>query len=1006
LIKNSPKFLVLIFLILSFWIKGIGQEPFYWQLTEEDGLPSMAIYQIHQDEKGFMWFGTENGICRYDGKEMETYYHPDLLDNEILTIQEDSWGRIWFKNLAGQLAFIEEGKIREVELRDSLVLTEFCIVENNLIGLFKKDRTWGSLIKYSINDRGELSVEYQKKGITANHQKIKIRGKKIYFIGGFPLKVSRGANYRIMEFDYNENKLTSINTLNGGKYIKSINIIGDDKILVDMRTKLSLLKIQNDSAIVIKERKQEININDFFEWENRLFFVGDGGVTTLLDNKINKKLSIYRDFKFNQSIVDNEGNIWLGTKNNGLILISSFDYIWYNKDNSKLKSNAIYCIYPYRESEILIGQDNGILSKVGDEEISNFKVGSRGRIRVIVADSSKRFWLGGDNFDLTILLQDLLKLKIIKGTTGIKALFIEQEEFIWAGFSGRGVRLPIYLFNYSLASKETEYLGNHMYREGERFFKYEGKYFPAQTYAIYSTNKLTWIGTSKGIYQYEGDKIKPFIESNEHIPYSVSSITQSKDSTIWISTQAHGVLGIKNDSVILRLDKKTGLTTNNCNNLFYDEYNNLWIGSKKGLHKLDLSTFEIDIIDRYDGMPTNDIFAVYARDKIVWVATQKGLMKIPFSAIKKNKTSPPIYITNVAFWEKDTTILSSYELKHSQNNLNIEFVGITYRNRGNTKYQYRMLGVDTNWVNTTTRFARYPLLNPGEYEFQVKAINEDGVESSIPAKINLFVHQPWWQTWWFYLSTFLCGVGLIGSFFYLRFQRIRKKEKQQQEFDKKINDLRMMALQAQMNPHFVFNALSAIQKFLTTDEREQAMIYLARFAQLIRSIFEQSKEKLVTLDEEFEFLKLYLDLEKLRFKDKVKISIDVDETISENDYDLQIPPLLIQPIIENAFKHGLMHKEDGGELKIEFSKNEEFLFCKIEDNGVGRKMAKEMGEGKLRQERPSGLKTAKERLTILNQSSLKVEDFNDLVINDLIDQDKNPRGTRVEIKIKYNNYNE
>ncbi|MFK7774013.1 MAG: two-component regulator propeller domain-containing protein [Saprospiraceae bacterium] len=132
MIKSSPKFFVLIFILLSSWIRGIGQDPFYWQLTEEDGLPSMTIYQVHQDKKGFMWFGTENGICRYDGKEMETYYHPDLLDNEILTIQEDSWGRIWFKNLAGQLAFVEDGIINFSSIKFKTI-KEFCVVNEFLL---------------------------------------------------------------------------------------------------------------------------------------------------------------------------------------------------------------------------------------------------------------------------------------------------------------------------------------------------------------------------------------------------------------------------------------------------------------------------------------------------------------------------------------------------------------------------------------------------------------------------------------------------------------------------------------------------------------------------------------------------------------------------------------------------------------------------------------------------------------------------------------------------------
>lgn len=1003
--KNFSQLLVFIFLLQGIGVTG--QEPFYWQLTEEDGLPSMTIYQLHQDKKGFMWFGTENGICRYDGKEMETYYHPDLLDNEILTIQEDSWGRIWFKNLAGQLAYVGDENIKIIELQDSLILSEFCIVENYLVSFFIKYGK-GYLKKYHIEENGKLIVEHVTQGVKANIQNLQKNRKKIYSVGGVYPKNSKGANYQILEYDCNKNKIIRFNLPFRGRRISNINIISNDKILVDMGNNITILKIDSDSLIIEKKIDQNTNVNDVFEWGEKLYVVGENGISNvenLLNNRINKNLTILNDFKFNQATVDTEGNIWLGTRENGLIIISAINN-FYTKDNSNLYSNSVYCIHPHQEENIIIGQDNGVISFIQNNEISNIKLNPKGRIRVIQGQSKKRFWLGGDNFPLTILSNDLTKIRSIKTTNGIKAIALQNDEFIWVATSGRGLRFSTKMLLNPLNSEEIEYLGSDKFKIGKEIIDLTGLLdFPFRGYSIYNGNELLWVGSSKGIYFFRNENLTPFLENEQHISYSVSAITQSKDSTIWVSTQAHGVLGIKNDSVIFRLDENSGLATNNCNNLFYDEYNNLWIGSKKGLHKLNLNTYEIDIINKYDGMPTNEISAIYAKDSIVWVGTQKGLMEIPYSAIQKNKTPPPVHITNVAFWEKDTTLFPSYDLKYNQNNINIEFVGITFRNRGNTNYQYRMIGLDTNWVSTTTRFARYPLLNPGDYEFQVKAINEDGFESVAPAKIQLIIHQPWWQTWWFYLLAFVSGVGLIVSFFYRRFQRIRKEEQQQQEFDTKVNDLRMMALQAQMNPHFVFNALSAIQKFLTTDEQEQAMIYLARFAQLIRNIFEQSKEKLITLEEEFEFLKLYLDLEKLRFKDKVKINFDVDKSIAEDDYDLQIPPLLIQPILENAFKHGLMHKEEGGELKIEFSKNDQFLFCNIEDNGVGREMAEEMGEGKLRQERPSGLKTAKERLAILNQSSLKI-DFTNLVIKDLIDNNQNPLGTRVEIKIKYNNHNE
>ncbi len=581
---------------------------------------------------------------------------------------------------------------------------------------------------------------------------------------------------------------------------------------VNMRLKVILF-------FFVKEYEYHSNDKSFVKGETIL--AGINGLSFLGKNDL-----FLDQFKFNSITVDQEKTIWLGSKNNGVIIIPDLKYELYNETNSNIFDNSLFIIYPYDQNTLFLGHDNGKLSMLNEEgEITQKRINANGKIRAMAKDANGRLWIGGDRFELNIFSKELKKLKVFKKYNTIKHISMEGDNIIWLGLYSSVNKLEVAPFFQNENLEEFVWINTNTFvRENGEIIGPFPKPLSLRTYAILHTSKTSWLGTVKGIYKYENEQAMPFLENGQHVPYSVSAITQSKDSTIWVSTQAQGVLGIKNDLVIHRLNAKSGLKTNNCNTLFYDEYNNLWIGSKKGLHKLDLNTFEINVIDKYDGIPTNEISTIYARDSIVWVGTQKGLMKIPYSSIQKNKTSPPIHITNVAFWEKDTTLISFYELKYNQNNLNIEFVGITYRNRGNTNYQYRMLGVDTNWVSTTTRFARYPLLNPGEYEFQVKAINEDGVESISPAKIQLIIHQPWWQTWWFYLFTFSIGVGLIGGFFYQRFQRIRKEEQQQQEFDEKINNLRMMALQAQMNPHFVFNALSAIQKFLTTNEQEQAMI--------------------------------------------------------------------------------------------------------------------------------------------------------------------------------------
>lgn len=984
LLKLIKILLPFLFILISSY-SILGQEPFYWQLTEEDGLPNMTIYQIHQDKKGFMWFGTENGICRYDGREMKTYYHPDLSDNEILTIQEDSWGRVWFRNLAGQLVYIENEKMNLVEYGKEGTLIEIVIIDSILFIYTRTVDSSGELFvhfkSYEILESGSLGKPFR---FDVNYRngspRLCVLNNKIY---ASVINHSVPFTLSLLEFDVLNNKFKRFKgrgKLSASvKFPRNFKISDEQEVLIWDFDDFRILSFDDDSLYL----KTDKNID-----QDDILLLGNENGAFFQKNEPFK--NFYKSFNINTYalIKDKEGNIWGGTMGNGIIIFPQTEILHYTGSNSNLSEDIINVFYYDTRNRLLIGHNGGKISLVDNNVFSQKIIDNRiNRVRVINEDSNGNFWFGG-NSSKTYQTDNNFNPKEVLPRGGIKDMLFTEKDEVWLCSAN-------YVFR-------SEYPFNNLKKLRFDLLKYSDILLQERAYALFNTPKDTWIGGTKGIFRYEKNKeeITPFLEKGKQINYSITDITQSKDSTLWFSTLSHGILGIQQDSIIYRFNEYTGLATNNCSNLFCDEFNNLWIGSKKGVHQLDLNTFEIDLINKYDGMPTEDISAIFAKDSTLWVGTQKGLLKIPYTAIHKNNITPPIHIMNVALWDQDTIVLPAYDLAYNQNNLNIEFVGLTYRNQGNTTYKYRMLGLDTNWISTTTRFARYPILPPGDYEFQVKAINEDGVNSILPAKIQFFVNKPWWQTWWFYLVTFLGLVGIIGGFFYQRFKQVQKEERQQREFNEKINALRMMALQAQMNPHFVFNALSAIQKFLTTNEQEPAMIYLARFAQLIRMIFEQSKEQFITLDEEFEFLQLYLDLEKLRFKDKVTIDFIIDSSITKDDYDMLIPPLIIQPIIENAFKHGLMHKEKGGQLIVEFSKDINFLICKIEDNGVGRAMAKKMGEGRLRQERSSGLKTALERLEILNKSS-KTEKVDSLSIKDLVDENQNPIGTRVEIKIKY-----
>jgi tetratricopeptide (TPR) repeat protein len=209
---------------------------------------------------------------------------------------------------------------------------------------------------------------------------------------------------------------------------------------------------------------------------------------------------------------------------------------------------------------------------------------------------------------------------------------------------------------------------------------------------------------------------------------------------------------------------------------------------------------------------------------------------------------------------------------------------------------------------------------------------------------------------------------------------------------------RLLALQhlrTQMNPHFIFNSLNSINSFIARNDERSANKYLSEFSRLMRAVLENSKHEFVSMSSELDILKLYLDLEHLRFSDKFEYTFEFDpELMSE---EIMIPPMLVQPYIENSIWHGLRYKDDKGHLKVSFRKKNDYILCVVEDDGIGRKKSAELKTRNQQEKRQStALKNIDERLRIINEVhhlDLKVR---------IVDIDENGRtGTRVEVMIPY-----
>ena len=339
-------------------------------------------------------------------------------------------------------------------------------------------------------------------------------------------------------------------------------------------------------------------------------------------------------------------------------------------------------------------------------------------------------------------------------------------------------------------------------------------------------------------------------------------------------------------------------------------------------------------------------------------------------------------------------------LQYDQNFFSFDFTGIHYSNPVENRYLFMLEGLDKIWrIAGNQRTAYYLKVPPGNYVFRVKASNSDGVWAE--KSIAVIVLPPWWNTSWFIVIASVCIIAagyvlmrwVIQQKFRLKLERA-KNEKQLAELRHQKTDIEMQALRAQMNPHFIFNSLNSINNFILQNNRAQASEYLTKFSRLVRLILQNSQVPLITLESELESLKLYLELEMLRFDDHFVFKIMVaDELDSEI---IKIPPLIIQPFAENAIWHGLMPKEEKGCLQVEVFQNEEMLCCKITDDGIGRKKAESLNHKSTAMHRSMGLRITAARIAMLQEQ----KQINSSVqITDLVLPDGNGGGTEVLLKV-------
>ena len=464
-------------------------------------------------------------------------------------------------------------------------------------------------------------------------------------------------------------------------------------------------------------------------------------------------------------------------------------------------------------------------------------------------------------------------------------------------------------------------------------------------------------------YNYNQHQFDKFIDS-----ISVLAITFDKSGKMYLGTRENGLLIYDVATKEFRhFTRSDGLPDNTIVALYFHN-DNLWIGTESGLACYYPDTKKIAAFGIGDGMPadpfTATTFYYDSTHQQLYGAFNNAIVRFDPDKLIKNNSPPGFFIENIIIRGKDFIHHPSdkIDLSYKQNSFVINLASVNFEDVYQQQFAYRFIenGNETWEEIGSQRSIIFSNLSPGRHRLQTKVYIRNNSWPEQVKEITISIQPPFWKTSWFII---LFSLAILTLLFFLYRSRI-KNIRQKANIDKQLTELEMKGLHAQMNPHFIFNSLNSIKEMILEDQKQNASRYLSKFAQLIRTNLEQSKQTFITITQCIDHLHQYLEMEKIRF-DEFNYVIDVDEDLHTDE--IRIAPMLIQPIAENAIWHGLQNQTGEKNLIVRFYKQGDQLVCDIGDNGIGINESKKRKTGLRPAHRSLGILNIRDRLVVLNE---------------------------------------
>lgn len=921
---------------------------------------SIKFYDFLEDQKGFLWIGSNNGIFRYDGIHLVNYLKKDnTLFENIFSIFEAPKGRVWFSSPQTGMVYYDYNK-------NDLVIP-----------------VWNKALIANIKDRW-ISDLFIAPDSSLWLQKFSFGYDSTIHI--FQIKQDSFIPYHFES----PSDITS--------FLKQHTFTTEQEELFNqIKQKLSAPLVKTDSIFIGINKNSIVSYNLFFSLKDQ---------RKHYPNVIRKIIEIDAENHFGLTF---NGFIQYPNKKNSTIFLPQYqindiyklsngNYLFSTNKNGVLSSSSIEIRkhkFPQKEEVVIaIHVDQGTLYLRTKDKVY-YKSPTMSTLKLLLSiddryksvNSPNRFLVWNKKViinDLTLFdktqetLTNLEVRKIVRGRS--KSIQSIHDSLLIISTAKGFVILDK---NRALVTN-SQTLG-----------------YDAWTYttSLVAPSKI-WLGMFDGIIEYD---YKTHSFDTVSLPTNnlkVKHIEGEKEKSVFVGTERNGLFILSPNQPTISIGLQQKLNSNSVLSLLLENDTTAWIGTNNGLNKVIFSPHNAttEVSSYLIGIHIDDL--EWLGDSIL--AVGDGVLLSFSKHIKKlNAKRTSISITGVQINGRQESVYEQkLSLQRAENTIQINFTSINFSKERPTVFRYALLSennLDTTWQSTQEYSITYSLLKPGNYTFLLTTQEEQNKKAPNIQQLDINIQKYFVDTVYFYILIYIIsilGISGIALVFILVIKR-------RAELKKALVESQLKLLRTQMNPHFLFNTLNSILGHITMQDLWASTMYLSDFSKLVRDILENSKHSFLPLNKELDMLQAYIKLEKMRLGAAYSIQIHIKEEIALNSF--YIPPMLIQPFIENAIIHGLGPQE-GGQITVLIENiTPAALKITIHDTGIGRKasMARHSEWINMRSRTSLGIDNVRERVAIINKTYHLNLDFS---IEDLLDEKGNPCGTNVQILLPKFNY--